>query len=112
MVAEAIVPEVARGLLATGATPAFAGDAGAGEQIFSGNCAACHTGGQNVIMREKTLEQAALEEYLDGGANEAAVVKQVTNGKNAMPSFAAKLSETDIQNVATYVISTAKDGWD
>ena len=37
---------------------AFAGDAGAGESVFSGNCAACHAGGQNVIMPEKTLEKA------------------------------------------------------
>jgi len=111
-IAEAIVPMIAAGLLATGATPAFAGDAGAGEQIFSGNCAACHAGGQNVIMPEKTLEQAAIEEYLDGGANEAAVMKQVTNGKNAMPAFGGRLSDVDIQNVATYVITTAKGGWD
>ena len=59
------------------AMPAFAGDAAAGEGVFSGNCAACHAGGQNVIMPDKTLEQAALEQYLDGGANVAAVVKQV-----------------------------------
>jgi len=111
-IAKAIAPVLAAGVLATAGEPAFAGDAGAGEQIFSGNCAACHAGGQNVIMPEKTLEQAALEEYLDGGANEASVVKQVTNGKNAMPAFGGRLSDADIQNVATYVISTAKDGWD
>jgi len=112
-IAQAIVPVVAAGLLGmTGATPAFAGDAGAGEQIFSGNCAACHAGGQNVIMPEKTLEQAALEEYLDGGANEKSVMKQVTNGKNAMPAFGGRLSDVDIANVATYVITTAKEGWD
>lgn len=51
------------------AAPAFAGDATAGASVFSGNCAACHAGGQNVIMPEKTLEQGALAEYLDGGAN-------------------------------------------
>jgi len=111
-IAKVIAPVLAAGVLATSAEPAFAGDAAAGEQIFSGNCAACHAGGQNVIMPEKTLEQAALEEYLDGGANEAAVKKQVTNGKNAMPAFGNKLSATDIENVATYVISTAKEGWD
>jgi len=111
-IAKAIAPVLAAGVLATAAEPAFAGDAAAGEQIFSGNCAACHAGGQNVIMPEKTLEQAALEEYLDGGANEAAVMKQVTNGKNAMPAFGSRLSQADIQNVATYVISTAKEGWD
>ena len=81
-------------------------------QIFSGNCAACHAGGQNVIMPEKTLEQSALEEYLDGGFNEGSVVKQVTNGKNAMPAFGGRLSDDDIKNVATYVITTAKAGWD
>lgn len=118
---------------------AWAGDAGAGESIFSGNCAACHAGGQNVIQPEKTLQQAvrgarwvvspsmsalcvwrltppphpqALSEYLDGGANEKAVIKQVTNGKNAMPAFGGRLSDEDIANVATYVITTAKAGWD
>lgn len=54
----------------------------------------------------------ALEEYLDGGANPASVVKQVTNGKNAMPAFGGRLSDDDIANVAAYVISTAKAGWD
>ena len=94
------------------AMPAFAGDAGAGEAVFSGNCAACHAGGQNVIMPEKTLEQSALEQYLDGGFNEGAVVKQVTNGKNAMPAFGGRLSDNDIKNVASYVITTSSAGWD
>ena len=40
------------------------------------------------------------------------MVKQVTNGKNAMPAFGGRLSDADISNVATYVISTAKAGWD
>mmetsp|Transcript_5153 Transcript_5153/g.11870 ORF Transcript_5153/g.11870 Transcript_5153/m.11870 type:complete len:144 (-) Transcript_5153:236-667(-) len=113
--AEAAAPLIAAGVLATtaGAVPAFAnGNPSAGEVIFSGNCAACHAGGQNVIMPEKTLERQALEEFLDGGFSEAAVVKQVTNGKNAMPAFGGRLSDSDIANVATYVISTAKDGWD
>jgi cytochrome c6 len=93
-------------------TQAFAGDAAAGEAVFSGNCAACHAGGQNVIMPEKTLEKAALEEYLDGGFNEKAVMKQVTNGKNAMPAFGGRLSDDDIANVAAYVISTSSAGWE
>jgi len=92
--------------------PAYAGDAAAGESIFSGNCAACHAGGQNVIMPDKTLQQEALTQYLDGGANVKAVVKQVTNGKNAMPAFGGRLSDEDIENVATFVINTAKAGWD
>ena len=53
-----------------------------------------------------------LEDYLDGGANEAAVKKQVINGKNAMPAFGGRLSDDDIANVAAYVISTSSAGWD
>jgi len=109
---ESATPLIAAVVLTAGALPAVAGDAGAGESIFSGNCAACHAGGQNVIMPEKTLQLDALEEYLDGGVSEASVIKQVTNGKNAMPAFGGRLSDDEIANVATYVISTAKAGWD
>lgn len=101
------------GALAFGiAAPAFAGDVGAGEQVFNANCAACHAGGQNVIMPEKTLEKAALDQYLAGGRKESSVVTQVTNGKNAMPAFGGRLSEDDISNVAAYVIATSESGWD
>ncbi|OEU07527.1 precursor cytochrome c6 [Fragilariopsis cylindrus CCMP1102] len=94
------------------AGPAFAGDVGAGEQIFNANCAACHAGGQNVIMPEKTLEKEALDQYLSGGRSEKSVMTQVTNGKNAMPAFGGRLSEEDIANVASYVISSAEAGWE
>uniref|UniRef100_A0A7S1ZXA3 Cytochrome c-553 n=1 Tax=Trieres chinensis TaxID=1514140 RepID=A0A7S1ZXA3_TRICV len=101
------------GALAFGiAGPAFAGDVGAGEQVFNANCAACHAGGQNVIMPDKTLEKEALEQYLAGGRNEKAVINQVTNGKNAMPAFGGRLSDDDIANVASYVIATSESGWD
>jgi cytochrome c6 len=99
--------------------PAFAGS---GQSVFDGNCAACHAGGQNVIMPGKTLEKEvrartlgpahyavpdthcpppqALTEYLDGGFNEKAVMYQVTNGKGAMPAFGGRLSDADIAAVA------------
>mmetsp|Transcript_26740 Transcript_26740/g.55835 ORF Transcript_26740/g.55835 Transcript_26740/m.55835 type:complete len:139 (+) Transcript_26740:58-474(+) len=94
-------------------TPALAGDIGAGEQVFSANCAACHAGGQNVIMPEKTLYKDALTNYLAGGMKEGSVVTQVTNGKNAMPAFGGRLSDDDIANVASYVIDQATgDKWD
>ena len=54
----------------------------------------------------------ALQEYLAGGYNAGAVVKQVTNGKGAMPAFGGRLSDEDIANVAAYVISTSGAGWD
>lgn len=88
------------------------GDIEAGQLVFSGNCAACHAGGQNVIMPDKTLEKDALEQYLAGGRNEAAVVDQVTYGKNAMPSFGGRLEEDQINNVAAYVIATSEIGWE
>eukprot|EP00956_Cyclotella_meneghiniana_P031031 scaffold80305_cov68-Cyclotella_meneghiniana.AAC.3 len=88
------------------------GDVAAGEQVFNANCAACHAGGRNNIMPDETLEKEALEKYLSGGRNEEAVVAQVTNGKNAMPSFGGRLSDDQIKDVAAYVIATADAGWD
>eukprot|EP00591_Stephanopyxis_turris_P016447 CAMPEP_0195538574 /NCGR_PEP_ID=MMETSP0794_2-20130614/49599_1 /TAXON_ID=515487 /ORGANISM="Stephanopyxis turris, Strain CCMP 815" /LENGTH=138 /DNA_ID=CAMNT_0040672569 /DNA_START=73 /DNA_END=489 /DNA_ORIENTATION=- len=105
----AVAAAVSAGVVAT---PAFAGDVAAGEQIFNANCAACHAGGQNVIMPEKTLEKEALDQYLAGGRSEKSVVTQVTNGKNAMPAFGGRLSDEDIANVASYVIATSEAGWD
>ena len=101
------------GALAFGiVAPAFAGDIAAGEQVFNANCAACHAGGQNVIMPEKTLEKEALTNFLAGGMNEKSVMTQVTNGKNAMPAFGGRLSDEDIANVASYVITSSEAGWD
>uniref|UniRef100_A0A0G4GQG2 Cytochrome c-553 n=1 Tax=Chromera velia CCMP2878 TaxID=1169474 RepID=A0A0G4GQG2_9ALVE len=89
-----------------GVAPAFAeGDAELGELVFSGNCAACHAGGNNVVKAEKTLKKAALDE--NGMNSFDKVVYQVTNGKNAMPAFGGRLSEDDIQNVASYVLDQA-----
>mmetsp|Transcript_354 Transcript_354/g.219 ORF Transcript_354/g.219 Transcript_354/m.219 type:complete len:131 (-) Transcript_354:171-563(-) len=99
--------------IATGAAmPALAADVEAGETIFNANCAACHAGGQNVIMPEKTLEKEALDKYLAGGRNSAAIVTQVTNGKNAMPAFGGRLDDADIENVAAYVMAASEAGWD
>ena len=37
----------------------------------------------------------------------------MTNGKNAMPAFGGRLSDTDIENVAAFVIDQAEGGkWD
>merc|ERR1740139_454961 len=102
---------VAAAITIVGVSPALAGDVEAGSQLFSVNCAACHAGGQNVIMPEKTLEKEALDQYLSGGRSEDSVVNQVTNGKNAMPAFGGRLSDDDIANVASYVIKTSEAGW-
>eukprot|EP00281_Chroomonas_sp_CCMP1168_P026868 CAMPEP_0206236614 /NCGR_PEP_ID=MMETSP0047_2-20121206/13813_1 /ASSEMBLY_ACC=CAM_ASM_000192 /TAXON_ID=195065 /ORGANISM="Chroomonas mesostigmatica_cf, Strain CCMP1168" /LENGTH=146 /DNA_ID=CAMNT_0053660969 /DNA_START=14 /DNA_END=454 /DNA_ORIENTATION=- len=93
------------------AAPAFAGDFDAGEKVFTANCAACHAGGQNSVVPDHTLQKDAIEKFLAGGFKESAVVTQVTNGKGAMPAFGGRLSDDDIANVATYVITQAEDGW-
>lgn len=101
------------GAIAFGAIdPAFAGDVGAGQQIFGANCAACHAGGQNVITPKKTLEKDALDQYLVDGRSEESIMTLVTNGKNAMPAFGGRLDNDQISNVAIYIISQSEAGWD
>jgi cytochrome c6 len=85
------------------------GDAAAGGKIFAVNCASCHVGGGNVVNGAKTLRKEALEQF--GMYDLALIATQITNGKNAMPPFKGKLSEADIENVATYVFSQAEAGW-
>ena len=91
--------------------PALAADAAtaSGAKIFSANCAACHAGGRNVIMANKALKKEALEKY--GMNSLEAIVNQVTNGKNAMPAFKGRLSDNQIEDVASYVLDKADQGW-
>jgi cytochrome c6 len=99
--------------LVLGAAPSFAADLAHGAQVFSANCAACHMGGGNVVNAERTLKAEALEAYLENytADHAAAIATQVTKGKNAMPAFLGKLSETDIEDVAAYVEDMASKGW-
>ena len=89
--------------------PAIAGDIAHGGQVFSNNCAACHIGGGNVVNAAKTLKLADLQTYEMASLD--AIKTQVTNGKNAMPAFAGRLTEQDIDDVATYVLDKAEKGW-
>jgi cytochrome c6 len=88
--------------------PALA-DAAAGAKIFSANCTACHAGGGNVVMRNKTLKKEALEKYKMYSAQ--AIINQVTNGKNAMPAFKGRLNAQQIEDVAAYVLDQSDKGW-
>jgi len=90
-------------------TPALAGDAAAGKAVFSANCAACHAGGKNLVNPTKTLSQADLDKY--GMNSLEAIVTQVKNGKAAMPRFLGKLNDTEIEDVAAYVLEQAEKGW-
>ena len=91
------------------ANPALAGDTASGAKIFSANCAACHAGGRNVINGAKTLKKDALEKYEMNSLD--AITYQVNNGKNAMPAFKGRLTDAQIDDVATYVLSQSEAGW-
>ncbi len=91
-------------------SPAFAaGDAASGTSVFKANCQACHLGGRNTVNPQKTLKKEDLEKYDMYSA--AAIIKQVTNGKNAMPRFGGRLSSKQIEDVAAYVLAQADKGW-
>jgi cytochrome c6 len=80
-----------------------------GEHLFSANCSACHIGGNNVIISHKTLRKEALEKYEMNSLQ--AIRYQVINGKNAMPAFGGRLSEEEIDTIATYVLGQAELDW-
>ena len=82
------------------------GDWAAGERVFNANCAACHAGGQNVVFPDKTLSSRGLA--ANGMSGQGDIVKQVTNGKTAMPAFGGRLSDDDIADVAEYVVQQSQ----
>jgi len=90
-------------------SPAWAGDAVNGAKIFGANCAACHAGGNNVVNAQKTLKKDVLEKYDMYSLDK--VKYQVVHGKNAMPAFGGRLTDEQVEDVATYVLSQADKGW-
>jgi cytochrome c oxidase subunit 1 len=80
------------------------GDVEAGAEIFaSAGCGGCHT----LSAAGATGTAGPL---LDGNAalTEALVVDRVTNGQGGMPSYADRLSEQEIADVAAYVVASKK----
>ncbi|MCD8490391.1 MAG: c-type cytochrome [Desertifilum sp.] len=88
---------------------ALAADLANGAKVFDANCAACHAGGRNVIMANKSLKAEDLSKY--GMDSLDAIKTQVTNGKNAMPAFKGRLSAEQIEDVASYVLDKSEKGW-
>jgi mono/diheme cytochrome c family protein len=77
------------------------GGAAAGEEIFSSNCASCHT-----------LAAAGASGTIGPNLDEAKpsvdlAVDRVTNGQGVMPSFKGRLTEEQIQTVASFVAENA-----
>lgn len=98
----------------TFAYSAFASDISNGSKIFNDNCAACHLGGGNILIAEKTLHKEALSEYLENYSTDSisAIINQIKNGKNAMPAYKSKLSEQEILEVSAYVFQKSENGWE
>lgn len=98
-------------LFSTLVSPAWADDAAIaqGAKVFSANCASCHMNGNNIVMANKNLKAETLKRY--GMDSIDAIVTQVTNGKNAMPSFRGRLKPDQIQAVAAYVLAQSAKGW-
>jgi mono/diheme cytochrome c family protein len=72
-----------------------------GKQVFSQNCGGCHT-----------LKNAGASGSVGPNLDElrppkATVIRQVDNGGGPMPAFKGKLSDAQINAVATYVSSVA-----
>ena len=89
--------------------PTLAVELADGAKVFSDNCAACHIGGGNIIIANKTLKKQALEKY--NMASMEDIVNQVQNGKSAMPAFRGRLTDQQIENVAAYILEKAEKGW-
>nr|YP_009944510.1 cytochrome c553 [Osmundea sinicola]QFR99804.1 cytochrome c553 [Osmundea sinicola] len=77
-----------------------------GQRVFNDNCVACHLGGNNSVIGDKTLKLEALQENSKDSIS--AIVTQVTNGNGAMPPFGDKLQDNEIESVANYVLNQAK----
>lgn len=98
--------------------PALALDAPA---QFARSCAGCHVAGGNVVDARKTLRAPDLE--ANGVAEKDALAKLVYYGKGKMPgygegcapagrcTFAARLSDAEIDALAAYVLEQAAAGW-
>ena len=76
-----------------------------GEKLFIANCNVCHIQGKNLIIPEKNLKKKTLD--INGMNSVNSIVYQIINGKNGMPAFGGRLMESEIQEIALYVLNEA-----
>lgn len=102
--------------LSLAAVPAAAAtELPSGKVLFETNCAVCHAGGGNVILRSKTLDRVDLERE---GFDKEAIEIIIARGRGAMPGFGltensrrAHLEVEEISDIADYVEAQAEAGW-
>lgn len=90
-------------------TPILSDTINNGVEVFQKHCAGCHINGGNIVRRGKNLKLSTLQKYhLD---SVEAIASLVTNGKNNMSPYKDRLTTEEIQQVATYVLQQAAQGW-
>ncbi len=92
--------------------PVWADDLTASAQpaaLFEVHCAGCHLNGGNIIRRGKNLKLKALTQNKVDTVG--AIATLITNGKNNMSAYRDKLSTSEIQALAKYVLAQAQNGW-
>jgi len=72
-----------------------------GKQIFTQNCKSCHT------LKDAGATGSVGPNLDDLKPDKATVVTQVNNGGGPMPAFKGKLTDAQIDAVATYVSTVA-----
>jgi mono/diheme cytochrome c family protein len=72
-----------------------------GKQIFNQNCKSCHT------LKDAGATGSVGPNLDDLKPDKATVVTQVDNGGGPMPAFKGKLTDAQIDAVATYVSTVA-----
>lgn len=77
--------------------------------LFEVHCAGCHLNGGNIIRRGKNLKFKALQK--NGVDSVGAIAALITNGKNNMSAYRDKLSTSEIDALADYVLVQAQQGW-
>mmetsp|Transcript_28064 Transcript_28064/g.65578 ORF Transcript_28064/g.65578 Transcript_28064/m.65578 type:complete len:168 (-) Transcript_28064:64-567(-) len=96
-------------MVAVGTPAAYAADLANGENVFNGICAACHAGGENLVVSEKKLNKDALSKF---GALDLTKIKAIiAGGQGAMPALGQALEASDIDDVANYVLAQSEKGW-
>jgi mono/diheme cytochrome c family protein len=75
-----------------------------GKQVFTQNCGGCHT------LKDAGTNGSVGPDLDELKPPEATVVRQVNNGGGPMPAFKGKLSDAQIDAVATYVSTVAGQG--
>ena len=95
--------------------PCLPAVADAGAAIFEAKCVACHVQGGNVLNPGKTLSREALQK--NAYTEQASIVNLLRVGKGQMPKYqgsippVSRLTDEELEEVASYVLARAADEW-